>query len=245
MRRMRAGRARGTGGEGRAHRAWHESAAGCAGSPWSLASRRNWRPCAGDQGAADLHLLESGSRRRRALGSPWPRRPSRTDLEEAATASARRKNRWSVARSRCGCPGGRGGSGDLLADPNPLQVGAGEDDLRELPFLAVLLVLPDLEESAQANAVAFPIGGSQALPVDTAVPSGQGLGLVVPGFDRKRKGANLAARLSAQPVERVIDQGFFVDPTPLQAGAGEDDLRELPSLAVLLVLPDSEEPAQA
>src|SRR3954468_6358806 len=148
------------------------------------------------------------------------------------------KDRWSVARPRRGHPGGRGGSGDLLADPNSLQAGAGEDDLWELPFLAVLLVLPDPEEPAQPNAVAFPIGGSQALPVDTAEPAGQGLGFGVPGVDRQRRGAKLVCGL----VAGLIDQGFYVDLNPLQAGAGEDDLRELPLLAVLLV--DSEEPAQ-
>lgn len=31
-----------------------------AGSPLSLASRGNWRSCAGDQAAAELHLLDSG-----------------------------------------------------------------------------------------------------------------------------------------------------------------------------------------
>ena len=43
-------------------------------------------------------------------------------------------------------PGGRGGSGGLLADLDPFELGVGHNELPNLFGLAVLLVLPDLEE---------------------------------------------------------------------------------------------------
>ena len=43
-------------------------------------------------------------------------------------------------------PGGRGGSGGLLAELDPFELGVGHDELPNLFGLAVLLVLPNLEE---------------------------------------------------------------------------------------------------
>lgn len=43
-------------------------------------------------------------------------------------------------------PGGSGGSGGQLADLDPLELGIGHNELPNLFGLAVLLVLPDLEE---------------------------------------------------------------------------------------------------
>jgi hypothetical protein len=77
--------------------------------------------------------------------SRWPERRSEAFLRAASPRT--RIGVEIIARPGIGKrPGGRGGSGGLLADLDALELGVGYDELPYPPRLAVLLVPPDLEK---------------------------------------------------------------------------------------------------
>src|SRR5206468_3517399 len=103
-----------------------------------------------------------------------------------------------------GAQAGGGGSGGLFADLHLLEAGLGDHELPDLLALAVLLVLADLEEAGNGNAVAFAVGGGQAVPVDAADPAGRkGVALAVLGVDGQGEGAELASGLVEVPLDGV------------------------------------------